>query len=604
MPPGAAGPVKPEADADRLRPLIEAEQVRLAVDQVRRLPLPHLLLDACLTWSAVQAGLGTPAWVWLALMTAAQVGRTVYVLRLHRSGRLAAHAMLARMGHLMAGLGAVHALLIVLVFAQSSPSAEYVMTMILVGNAAGAVSPSAGHLRGYLEWAAVFGGTLVAAWLLKGTVEGAAIGSLVAFLFVVLSLYVRDQGRTIGHLVGLSESLRIERDRAEKASEARTRFFAAASHDLRQPLTALSYNAATVQALAQSSGDATLQKVSAAIRRALGESRNLLDSLLEVSELDAGVVKSQPRRIDVARLLDDLDEAFTRVADDKGLSLVVSARSVLLGQAGEVPLQAYADGGLLRRILQNLIGNAIKFTSEGGVTLGAVASADGRHVIFQVSDTGPGIAPEARERVFEEFFQTGNPERNRSRGLGLGLAIVRRLAHLIGAEIRLQSEIGRGSTFEVVVPRADAPDTSRTGAEGRASRPAPLALGAARRVLVVDDESEVAEGLATFLVALGWEARAVPGQEEAVAAWSQGFAPHAIIVDFRLAGGRTGLEVLAALRHLGCHAPAWLVTGETEPSRILAARESGIPILYKPVDGLKLAEMLDAVLTRSEPPRD
>lgn len=599
MPPGLVALVKSEGADGHLRPLIEAEQVRLSAEQIRRLPLPHLLLDLCLTWNALQAGLGPLAWTWLAVMTVAQIGRTVLIVRMVRSQQVSAHVMLSRMGRMMAALGLIHAVLIIAVFSHPSESAEHVMTMILVGNAAGAVSPSAGHLRGYLEWAVVYGGTLVLAWWLKGTVEGAAIGTLVVFLFVVLALYVRDQGRTIGHLIGLSESLRVERDRAERASAARTRFFAAASHDLRQPLTALAYNAATVQALAQGGGDPTLQKVSAGIRRALAESRTLLDSLLEMSELDAGVLRPQAQRIDARSLFEEIVEAQSRAAVDKGLVLRVRPAE-RIGEDGE-GLQVMVDAGLLRRILQNLVGNAIKFTNAGEVTLSVVLAPGGEQVIFQIRDTGPGIAAADQEKVFEEFFQIGNPERNRSRGLGLGLAIVRRLATLIGARIALQSVPGQGSLFEVSVPRAAASsfEAARGGHESRADRGG---RGGGRRVLVIDDEAEVAEGLATLLSALGWVVRAVPGEAEALELWEAGFEPQAVIVDFRLAGGRTGLEALAALRQLGCQAPAWMVTGETEPARIVAARESGMPILYKPVDGLALASMIDVVLTRSGSP--
>lgn len=578
----------PPSGSDALQAQLQSEQVRLSVEQVRRIPPAHFLVDLFLTWNALQAGLGWMAWAWLGVMTVAQVGRTVIVLRRYGQGGTPPHLMLRWMGRLMAGLGLIHAGMIVLVFGQGIESREYVLTMVLVGNAAGAVSPSAGYLRGYLEWAGIYGGVLVLAWLSHFTVDGAAIALLIIVLFIILSLYVRDQGKALEDLVELSESLRIERDRAERASEARTRFFAAASHDLRQPLTALSYNAATVQALARSQGDGDLLKVSDAIRRALAESRNLLDSLLEMSQLDAGVVKAERRSVDPGVVLAEAEDAFSRLAEDKGLVLVIRPP----------PPAAYAftDAALLRRILHNLIGNAIKFSTRGEVVVEALLSGDGRHLLYRVSDSGPGIAPAVQDKIFEEFFQVGNVERNRARGLGLGLAIVRRLASLIEAKIRLTSVEGQGSVFEIQLPRASAvPGMSAAADEAGGLHQ----VGAGRRVLIIDDEREVAEGLAVFLQTLGWVARGVPGKEEAIAAWSGGFAPHAVIVDFRLVGGATGLEVLSTLRSLGCHAPAWLVTGETEPSRIVAALDSGIPILYKPVDGFKLAAMLDAVLTRS-----
>lgn len=588
------------ADEAPLKLLVQREQVRLAVDQLKRIPVPHFLLDACLAWTAASAGLGWFAWAWLGVMTIAQVGRSIYLVRLYKQGRVPPARMQVLLTAWLAFLGALHAVQVVLVFMQPAGTAQYIMTMILVGNAAGAVSPAAGDLRAYVSWAVVYGGTLVLCWVFQGTAEGAAIGGLIVFLFVVLSLYVRDQGSTLEQLVRLTESVRRERDRAERASQAKTRFFAAASHDLRQPLTALSYNAATVQALASLGNDETLTRVSEAIGRALQESRSLVDSLLEVSELDAGVVQPQRSLLDVHSLLASVRDTYAPLARDRGLALDVDEADP------QKPLHALTDSALLRRILQNLVANAIKFTQRGSVQLRVEPDERAGMLVISVQDTGPGIPAAAQERVFEEFFQLGNLERNRSQGLGLGLAIVRRLATLIDADVRLHSPPGGGCTFEVRVPQMQAPAAAPQAAE--AERPqhawiAPVAgAPAGRRVLVVDDEPQVRNALETLLSTMGWEVAAVVSEEEALRLWQQGFAPDALIVDFRLQGGASGLDVLMALRRLGCNAPAWMVTGDTEPTRILAARAAGVPVIYKPVDGLHLVRLLQAALAPDGPP--
>jgi two-component system, sensor histidine kinase len=592
-------PVKPEPAPrdEELRALVEAEQVRLSIHQLHRIPLPHLLLDFCLAWTASTAGVGEVAWIWFAVMTVCQVGRSAYLIRLHRGGGLTSAQMLQRMALLLTLLGALHAVQVVLVFLQPAGTARYVLTMILVGNAAGAVSPAAGHLRSYVWWAAVYGGTLVLCWLLQGTGEGAAIAALILFLFGVLTMYVRDAGATLTKMVALSESLRMERDRAQRASEAKTRFFAAASHDLRQPLTALSFHAATVQAVAALGGNDTLGSVGRGIRRALEDSRALLDSLLEVSQLDAGVIRANPGRVAVDALLASVRETFEPQAQQRGL--VLQCASGARGQAA----QAWTDPLLLQRIVQNLVANAIKFTEKGGVHL-SVAPAPGGGMVIRVRDTGPGIPLEAQETVFEEFFQLGNAERNRAQGLGLGLAIVRRLADLIGAQVRLHSRPGQGSVFEVWVPAADPGEAA--DAAGAAGAPLATAVTpewrSAGRVLIVDDERQVREALSGLLVTLGWEVTAVPDQEGALAAWKEGFAPHAIVVDFRLGEGATGLDALEALRRAGCAAPAWMVTGDTAPERIAAAHAAGIPVIYKPVDGMKLAGLLRTALGTTQLP--
>lgn len=572
--------------------LVQTEQVHLAIEQTRRVPLPHFFVDLCVAWTGFQAGVGMFAWVWLGVMTAAQVGRTIYIVGLGRRRSLSPPQMLTRLVISLTLLGAIHAVFMVQVFMQPLSTQHYILTMILVGNAAGAVSPAAGHLPSYLCWETVFGGTLAACWLVQGTQDGLVIAALIVFLFYLLTHYVRDQSGSLIKLVSLTESLRQERDRAERASESKTRFLAAASHDLRQPLTALSYGAATVVALAQHSDNEKLARVGENISRALAESRGLLDSLLEISELDAGVVKVDWKNVDVITLLRDVSEDCLPVAREKGLRLhhSIHENKVLI---------AHTDAALLRRILNNLVGNAIKFTPSGTVTLEAKISGDdsSAHIHLCVSDTGVGIPVDAQARIFEEFYQVGNIERNRSRGLGLGLAIVYRLANLLDGKIEVDSAPGRGSTFTVILPMGEKPWAIPVVPPHEWRSHAGSFAGTSR-VLVIDDERDVCESLTILLTTLGWDAKAVSSQEDALWVFESGFVPDAVIADYRLREGASGLEAIAALRARGCKAPAWLITGDTSPERIVTARAAGIPVIYKPVDGLHLAELLNGCLRR------
>jgi signal transduction histidine kinase/ActR/RegA family two-component response regulator len=569
--------------------LLKREQVRLSVEQVRRIPIPHFLVDVCVTWIGWHAGLRNFSLTWLAIMTIAQVARTRYVLYVDGRKDRTASQMLFLLANLLTVLGGIQAAIMIAVFTQPMNSAQYIFTMLMVGNAAGAVSPAAGHLKSYLLWASVFGGTLAVCWVSLGTVEGIAIAVLIVLLFGILSLYVRDQGRSLVTLVTLSHSLRRERDRAERASEAKTRFFAAASHDLRQPLTALSYNAATVQALAASSGDETLTKVGEGIGRALAESRGLLDSLLEVSELDAGSVVVSSSTVDIGAMLQEIRDSALPSAEDRGLNL-------LLELEPGTRLLAETDATLVRRIIQNLVGNAIKFTLAGNVTIeGRRENLSSRSIFVGIHDTGPGIATASQERVFDEFYQIGNTERNRSRGLGLGLAIVRRLATLLKIEVILDSALSRGSSFSFTLP--DGRDWS-LAAHSNVPRGVMLSRPerVGRRLLLVDDEPHIRESLKTFLTTTGWTVEVAASEGDALAFVEAGFRPEAVIVDFRLQDGASGLDALASLRGMGVSCPAWLITGDTEPTRIAAARAAGVPVLYKPVDGMELLGMLEKTL--------
>lgn len=573
-----------------LKSLVEAQQARISVAQVRRIWIPGILMNACAAWTAAAGGVAAQiTWGWFLLMAAGLIGRFVYFGRRYRSGTVSDARMLTWLQWYQVGLGALQAAIVFPVFLQPPSDARYILTVLMMGNVAGVISPVAGRLRTYVIWALAFGGALVAAWLSTRTLTGAAIAGLLVFLFVVVGLYVRDQGLTIVQLVKLTASLRYERDRAQRASEAKTRFFAAASHDLRQPLTALSYNAATVSALAQRGDDAILAQVAHGIRRALDESRGLLDSLLEVSKLDAGAVEVVWETVDIHQLGSQLSEDFTPLAEERGLDFIFSRPTR--------PLAARTDRALIRRVLQNLIGNALKFTSHGKVELEVLAGTGNQwdRILIRVKDTGPGIPEDATARIFEEFFQVGNAERDRSRGLGLGLAIVKRLSDMLETEIRLTTQLGEGSTFEVSLPRSTEaliPDTVSVRIH-----PQTLALGG-RKVLIIDDEREIRDSLTMFLQTMGMDVCALGSIDEARERIGAGFVPQVLLVDFRLRGSASGLDALRVLREDGVSAPAVLITGDTDPSRIAMAQESGVPLVHKPVDGTVLLRTLQSVLVR------
>lgn len=578
-----------EPTATELLPLVQAEKIRLVLAQMGRLSLPRFVMDSCAAWTAWHLGMREFALGWLALITLSQAGRTAYLLTTSRRAILPPAMLLVRHRRLMLVMGCLQALLTGAVFSHPLTDSHYILTMIMVGAASGAVATVAGEVRAFVSWAIVFGGALALGWLSQRTIEGTAIAALLVLLFATLASSVRDQGITLVKLIKLGESLRRERDRAERASRAKTQFFAAASHDLRQPLTALAYNAASVQALAQASGDATLQRVGAGIGRALAESRSLLDSLLEISELDAGAVVAKQETVDIRQLLATVAETLAPVARERRLSLICNADDT-------APLIARTDPALLRRIVLNLVGNALKFTQQGWVSLAARevdGTKDGKLLIV-VADSGPGIPDDGLDRVFEEFYQIGNFERDRSRGLGLGLAMVRRLAVIIGANVTLRSEPGSGSIFEVELPtRVEGADIGVGSMPPVAPRPANAPPPSARKVLFVDDEPEVRDALEVMLQLRGWEVLTAADGTAALAALRNGFVPDALLLDFRLGNGASGLDVLRALREAHCKAPAWLITGDTEPTRIQQARAAGIPVLYKPVDSEHLIETLN-----------
>ena len=372
------------------------------------------------------------------------------------------------------------------------------------------------------------------------------------------------------------------REEAEHANIAKSRFFAAASHDLRQPLHSLGlFTSALDEHLTSPQARATARS----IRESIAALGSLFDSLLDLSRLDAGVVTVQPRNVGLQALFDRLARVFHGEAVERELRLrFVPTRAVVR-----------TDPLLLERILTNLVANALHYTQHGGVAIGV--RRHGRRASIAVCDTGVGIAPDKQDLVFEEFFQVDNPGRDRRQGLGLGLAIVKRLASLLDHRLRLRSMPGRGSCFSIEIPLADgpadAPVEDMTMIDDDALRGV--------RVLVVDDDVMVREGTAALLRQWRAEPRTAASATEVSRAIQDGFVPDALIVDLRLGEARDGIDVIDSLRgRLGCHTPALLVSGDTGAVELLRVRSSGIPLLTKPVAPAKLRSMLRTLLATAE----
>jgi signal transduction histidine kinase len=372
----------------------------------------------------------------------------------------------------------------------------------------------------------------------------------------------------------LRQQAEAARSRAEAADRAKSRFLAAASHDLRQPLHALGLVAAT---LGERSSDAGTRSSVERIRALVASLEALLSSLLDVSKLEAGAIVAAPRDFPLDPLFARIANDFAPEASDAGLVFLV------------LPTRRFArsDPLLLERILRNLVANALKYTKRGGVLVGCRQRGSGLSV--EVWDTGPGIPAAEQGRIFEEFYQIGNPGRDRSQGLGLGLAIVRRLAGLLGHDVEVRSRVGRGSMFRVRVPEG----VAREARPIEAADPQPGVL-AGRRVLVVDDEASVREAMVDALAAWGCQGSAFA---RALDVPPDASPPDAMIVDYRLAGGTDGLAAIAELRaRFGRAIPALLVSGESSVAGIARIRASGIPLLHKPVPPARLRAALQFVL--------
>ncbi len=547
------------------------------------------------------------AWPYTAVRTIAAWLGAQALAQLHRFWiyRRYTHALLTtdnagrwsrRYTEYMAVAGLVWGACIFLFFHLDVPISLALTMCGLYGIAAGSVPGNAYNPPGAYVFLGVIFGLVMLRMALIGDGGHIALG-IASILFVgIMVLFCRVQYRTLmdGFLIrfenaDLLEQLKVQkkeaedaRARAEQASLAKSQFLAAASHDLRQPLHALGLFSASLQELRL---DDNGREIVARIHNNIDALEQLFNALLDISKLDAGVVRPNLASVPVETLFARLEDYFVGVAEEKGLSLRF------------VPTRTHvrADPILLERILSNLISNALRYTERGGVVIGCRPCGAGR-VSLEVWDSGIGVAARDRARIFDEFVQVGNPERDRRKGLGLGLAIAQRTAALLETRIELASRPGRGSVFRFVLPRAAAEvqDVMQPVHET-------LDTVSGLRVLVIDDEESIRDALSRLLGQWGADVDVVPGLAESETLIREGRKFDVVLADFRLRHDKTGLEAIRAIRQLQSPPPkACLVTGDVDVALIAAARADGVPLLHKPVRPAQLRAVLNFLSAQGE----
>ncbi|MCJ2138620.1 hybrid sensor histidine kinase/response regulator [Methylobacterium sp. E-066] len=404
---------------------------------------------------------------------------------------------------------------------------------------------------------------------------------------VLASRRVRESIELRFENTALIEQLRAEtaaahlaRRDAEYANTAKSQFLAAASHDLRQPVHALGL---FLQALSQTSLAGPQRRILQNAQTANVASTDMLNTLLDFSRLEAGVVTPRPKAFELQPLLDKIENDLAHLADAKGL----------IYRTPQTDLAIVSDAALLELVLRNLVLNAIRYTDHGGLLIGCRRRS--ANVSIEVYDTGIGIPEDKREEIFREFYQLGNPERDRHQGLGLGLAIARGIAGALGHVLSLSSREGSGSVFRILVPRT-------LEVEAADDRPAGNLEGGrltGSRIMIVDDDAIVRDAMMALLS--GWGCLCWAFEDPSDVARFPGHepAPDALICDYRLRGGQTGAEAIAMLRqHWKRPIPAILITGDTAPVRMREASDSGVPLIHKPVRPDLLRSALIALISQ------
>jgi two-component system, sensor histidine kinase len=462
----------------------------------------------------------------------------------------------------------------VLMFIPAAPDYQAFLIVALFAVTTGALTLIAVHAPSFYAFVLP---TLLPVIVRTG-IEGTTVHLFTAAACFLVLITLLAFGRNLNRLlieslhtrfenVELIAELKAQHAVVEAATRAKTQFFAAANHDLRQPLHAMGLFAS---ALATKPRDPEVDKLVASINASVHALEALFNELLDISKIDSGVIRPELRDFHIQSVLSRVGDEFRVEAAAKGLRFAIESRDCVV----------HSDAVLLERILRNLVSNAIRYTAAGTVSM-SVEAGD-RIARIGVRDTGIGIAPEHQQRIFEEFFQLGNPGRTSRKGLGLGLSIVKRLCDLLELPINIKSGVGAGSTFTIEVPLATAgatlaPVTQRT---------VPPAVDfSGKLIVVIDDEIAIVEGMQALLSALGATViGSTTGIDVINAIHSAGRMPDLIIVDYRLGDGTDGIQLIAQLRReLDPEIPAILVSGTMSPNLQGTADHAHVEFLLKPV---------------------
>jgi signal transduction histidine kinase/CheY-like chemotaxis protein len=571
---------------------VQAEQLRLLLSNHASSTTPAFLIGLLVVW-AVGNEANTPGLqIWFACQMAIKLYCAADARRI-----LAAEidperaAGLVRRQMLLNAINAVAwSSLVWVTLGTTSMAGSLMVIAIMTGVSSSGLTQLSPVLSVYALFLTITLGSLA----LKLALAGEATYEAMAAACVVYYFLMLGQARNYAKAarasielrfenIGLVEQLRAEtelasaaRREAEQANLAKSKFLAAASHDLRQPIHA---QGLFLEVLAGTPLTAHQAEVLASARSASRASGEMLNTLLDFSRIDAGVVKPSAKPFALQGLLHKIENDLAPLADAKSLAY----------RSPDTGAVVHSDPALVEMILRNLVSNAIRYTERGGVLI--ACRRRGASLAVEVRDTGIGIAPEHQEEVFREFHQLGNPERDHRKGLGLGLAIAQGLANALGHALTLSSRPGQGSVFRLTLPltrAAVAPDV--------VSLAGTVDLRGAR-MLVIDDDEAVRAGMAHLL--RGWgclcDTASSLGEARALA---REHAPSVLISDYRLREQHTGAEAIAALRaELGSEIPALMVTGDTTPERLREAMASSIPLLHKPVAPDQLRSALTALLT-------
>lgn len=569
---------------------ILVEQLRLIYGNIEVSVFPMFPAIFLLAWAISNPGNIVGLMVWVIVLSTSN-GYAIFDARrkLKRGfSSTKAARMVRKMMIPMALNGAAWGSLAFVVLGETTHVGTIMVICVLAGILGGAVGLLAPVLPVFIAFSVPLVGLTAARLVQLGDPAYTAFSVIaVMYLFTLIAQTRNSSKATCAAIelrfenIELMQQAEIARQQADEANTAKSKFLAAASHDLRQPIHA---QGLFLDVLSRTSLSAQQHELVSNIRATSAASADMLNMLLDVSRIEAGVVHPRIEVFRLQQVLNKIEREFEPLANSKGLRY----------RSRETDLVVKSDPALVELILRNIVSNAIRYTEQGGLLV--VCRKRGSQAVLEVWDTGMGIAPEQQEEVFKEFHQLGNPERDRRKGLGLGLAIAQGLAKTLGHELRLQSQPQRGSVFSLGLALAAVVQISQLKDGKPVSVQSSNELMNGVHVLVIDDDEAVLSGMSQLLQYWGCEVDTASTIEQALVL-AQRRAPEVLISDYRLRSQRTGAQAVVEVRSLlGAAVPAILITGDTAPERLREALSAGISLLHKPLAPSALYEALLAVL--------
>ncbi len=556
--------------------LIVDDAVRFFYDNLREVSLLQTIFPIVIAWIYFDVVDKTHLAIWLALTLSVYLGRIVLTRKYQKAMPSADQA--PRWGWYLTTTTFFSGLLwgyAILNF--HDPDQVYhdaLIYLVVIGFAAGSLMLTTYWLSAFYAYAVPALGCAIIDQLIHSATQGYTLAFLL-FIFLIMLFRIAHSSNKIaydGLRMGYKHSelikkLEQEKEKAEAASHAKTRFLASANHDLRQPVHALSL---LVHGLKKELTSAQGKLLFLRLERSVDSLGNLLESLLDLSRLDADSVKVNPEKFSIASISSQMLTEFLPIAREKGLRFSVRSSDEFL----------YTDKTLLIRLLRNLLNNAFSYTNHGGVQLGY--RKRGEEIIFEVWDSGIGIAEHEKDKIFNEFYQSENTERDRSKGLGLGLSICQRIATLLGTELSYRSREGKGSVFRFRLPVIHKKPKELNISKQDQKEKTIIDL-AGKILLIVDDDLEVLQAMINLIK--NWNMIPVTAKNSSEAfevLENLHLSPDLIICDHRLSDDETGLDVIKKIQNR-FDIPALMITGDTAPKNLQAIEQYGFPVLHKPV---------------------